>query len=380
MPALALINPYTLPCVLLPSLSLLCSGLNLKPTLNGDTTADTSSHHPLALDQNNNAHAPAAAAVNGVIPYPANPGTSSTDGAAASARPLRAPPGYPQDGSGSSNQGRNAGPAVVIGGPPSYRHSTGSSSFPMTQQQQQPSSGYSTEPPHLPTHTQAAYNNQQQQYLQQAAAAGLRAAHPSYPYPTPPGSAAAGHAADYGMQTPTGAQQQQQQGVLYDEQGSPLPEAAPTVKTDPVELSLLASYLQIVRQTQGDAAAAEAMAASGMTDADGSAPTPFSAAAAAGVFAGGSSAAEGPGPAAAGGSAEEQLAVNNLLGFIKQRKLAGQPPPSSHGRRSSSGSVASVGSAAGGAGAGSSAASRKIWIQPSGECVRRLAWMPACVG
>ncbi|WIA13867.1 hypothetical protein OEZ85_002439 [Tetradesmus obliquus] len=225
------------------------SGPNLKPTLNGNTTADTSSHHPPALDQNNNAHAPAAAAVNGVIPHPAGPGASSSDGAGAAAR---------------------------------------------------------------------------------------------------------------------AQQQQQQQGVLYDAQGSPLPEAAPTAKTDPVELSLLASYLQIVRQTQGDAAAAEAMAASGMTDADGSAPTPFSAAAAAGVFAGGSSAAEGPGPAAAGGSAEEQLAVNNLLGFIKQRKLAGQPPPSSHGRRSSSGSVASVGSAAGGAGAGGSAALRKIWIQPSG--------------
>jgi hypothetical protein len=190
------------------------------------------------------------------------------------------------------------------------------------------------------------------------------------------------------MQTPTPEyhhhqQQQQQQGVLYDEQGSPLPEAAPTAKTDPVELSLLASYLEIVRKTQGEAAAADAMAASGMTAADaaGAAPTPFSggaagsgAAATAGMFAGG--AADASSAAAAGGgavSAEDNLAVNNLLGFIKQRKLAGQPPPSLHGRRSSNGSVASVGSGAGGGGAGgaggSAAASRKIWIQPSGECV-----------
>jgi hypothetical protein len=44
-------------------------------------------------------------------------------------------------------------------------------------------------------------------------------------------------------------QQQQQQGP--PQLGSPgLPEAAPALKTDPVELSLLTRYLQIVRHTQ----------------------------------------------------------------------------------------------------------------------------------
>jgi hypothetical protein len=52
-------------------------------------------------------------------------------------------------------------------------------------------------------------------------------------------------------------QQQQQQNAMQQQQqgppqlGSPgLPEAAPALKTDPVELSLLTRYLQIVRHTQ----------------------------------------------------------------------------------------------------------------------------------
>lgn len=190
-----------------------------------------------------------------------------------------------------------------------------------------------------------------------------------------------------------------QQGSFFDESsGSPLPEAAPAPKTDPLELSLLASYLEIVRQTQGEAAAAEAMAASGL-------PQGTAAAAAMSPFHGDepqqqhSTASSGPSSFSAGGAgapaafdpqrrgssssgvkgldaaaaAEEQLAVNNLLGFIKQRKLAGvgQPPSSSHGRRSSNGSVGSAssvtGSSAGPAGAGGAAAARKVWIQPSGE-------------
>jgi hypothetical protein len=45
--------------------------------------------------------------------------------------------------------------------------------------------------------------------------------------------------------------QQQQQSEGPPQLGSPgLPEAAPALKTDPVELSLLTKYLQIVRQTQ----------------------------------------------------------------------------------------------------------------------------------
>lgn len=51
-------------------------------------------------------------------------------------------------------------------------------------------------------------------------------------------------------------QQQQQQGP--PQLGSPgLPEAAPALKTDPVELSLLIKYLQIVRQTQVRVAAVQ---------------------------------------------------------------------------------------------------------------------------
>jgi hypothetical protein len=73
----------------------------------------------------------------------------------------------------------------------------------------------------------------------------------------------------------------------------------------------------------------------------------------------------------------ELLAINNLLGFIKTRKLAGVARQAVS-RRSSSGSMASAhgsqagGSAAGGGGAaavGTAGQGRRVWIQPSGECV-----------
>lgn len=172
---------------------------------------------------------------------------------------------------------------------------------------------------------------------------------------------------------------------------------------------------------QGEAAAAQAMAASGLplgaslegeqaiagttdypaasfnTSAPSSSASPYapsssapSSAPAAAVFSAarqhGSNdgSASGTPTAAAGSSASlaaEPLAVQSLLGFIKTRKLAGvarQPP--SH--RSSSGSTASAHGGAGASSAGSAAAAaaggiaaqgRKVWIQPSGEvlCVNR---------
>jgi hypothetical protein len=91
----------------------------------------------------------------------------------------------------------------------------------------------------------------------------------------------------------------------------------------------------------------------------------------------GSSGSNGGTPTAAAGSnaslAAEPLAVHSLLGFIKTRKLAGvaRQPAS---RRSSSGSTVSAHGGAGGSLAGSSTAGgsagsgRKVWIQPSGKC------------
>jgi hypothetical protein len=70
-----------------------------------------------------------------------------------------------------------------------------------------------------------------------AAAANMRAA---------AGGNGGGHPSELHQQH---YQQQQQQGP--PQLGSPgLPEAAPSTKTDPVELSLLTTYLRVVRQTQ----------------------------------------------------------------------------------------------------------------------------------
>jgi hypothetical protein len=100
----------------------------------------------------------------------------------------------------------------------------------------------------------------------------------------------------------------------------------------------------------------------------------------------GSSGSGGGTPTAAAsslaGPGDELLAINNLLGFIKTRKLAGvaRTPVS---RRSSSGSMASAqgsqagGSSAGGGGAaagGTAGQGRRVWIQPSGE------WQSSPVG
>eukprot|EP00775_Hariotina_reticulata_P005621 gene5621-5859_t len=220
----------------------------------------------------------------------------------------------------------------------------------------------------------------------------------------------------------------------------PLPEAAPATKTDPLEVSLLASYLEVVRKTQGEAAAADAMAASGLPPAAASAGLHGLRAAAAAAAAGalqqqhdvsalfsvvsderthgkqslpGSSSlhfnsdldtcssinnnaqmvlpdSAGPRPSgfgddsatvaaaaavAAGAPVEENLALDSLLGFIKNRKLAGLPQQQQQPRRQASSS--SLASSAGGSlngvptgGSGStgqlSSSAAQIWIQPSG--------------
>lgn len=189
-------------------------------------------------------------------------------------------------------------------------------------------------------------------------------------YPTAPAAEAPHNFLDHDQQQ---QHYQQQQQLL-------LPEAAPAPKTDPVELSLLASYLEVVRQTQGDAAAAEALAASGadaaslgnaVTSSGTSGPGPYSSATQDGTWQTG--AAGGiPGSttavAAGGAAAEDNLAVNNLLGFIKQRKLTGLPQPAGS-RRPSSGAASTASSTAGSTAGqqATNAAGRKIWIQPSGE-------------
>jgi hypothetical protein len=169
-----------------------------------------------------------------------------------------------------------------------------------------------------------------------------------------------------------------------------LPEAAPAPKTDPVELSLLARYLAVVRQTQGEAAASQALAASGFTP-EAEAVAAASATTARGAGQGDAHArpaGDAAAPAAVGGieggeaaaDAGVGLAVPSLLGFIKQRKLAGaqqqqqQQQQQQHARRSSNGSSASAGSATGFSGGGVAGAGgvplaqgRKVWIQPSGE-------------
>lgn len=207
---------------------------------------------------------------------------------------------------------------------------------------------------------------------------------------------------------------------------APLPEAVPTPKTDPLELSLLASYLQVVRATQGDAAAAHAMAASGLPAAAGgcgavegsglpnssgthgtvmswpplsqgtsagaangngqpegsssqvaaAAAAPTSALAALDAVAGGTSAAGGG--TGLGGSAlgapqtpsAPGLGVDSLLGFIKQYKLAGLPtgPGGALARRSSSGSSISSASAAGSAAGSASGPSAAAGPASRGKC------------
>lgn len=93
--------------------------------------------------------------------------------------------------------------------------------------------------------------------------------------------------------------------------------------------------------------------------------------------------------AAAASLAAEPLGVHSLLGFIKQRKLAGigrqqqQQQQGSHSRRSSSGSTVSaqsgaVGSVSGGSAAAGGAAGqggKKVWIQPSGEWLCCGCWL-----
>lgn len=175
---------------------------------------------------------------------------------------------------------------------------------------------------------------------------------------------------------------------LQDAQQQQLPESAPAPKTDPLELSLLASYLEVVRQTQGDAAAAEAMAASGadataIGNALSNSPRlqqgAHSAAAADSSHLAVEQADGAVFPATADGplaAVDDSLAVDNLLGFIKQRKLTGLPQGVSTGRRSSSGAASTASSAsaaAAGAQQGPGAAGRKIWIQPSGELYSALS-------
>lgn len=214
----------------------------------------------------------------------------------------------------------------------------------------------------------------------------------SYPQPqyntSPPYPTALAADAQYGF-----FDQHQQ----YQQQQQPLPEDAPAPKTDPVELSLLASYLEVVRQTQGDAAAAEAMAASGADAAtlgNAISSSPSHAAAEASWPPAAAAAALGTTSPPTAATAEDNLAVNNLLGFIKQRKLTGLPQmPTS--RRNSSGGASTASSTTGAAGGasqtqqGTAAGGRKIWIQPSGkhiESILQLALLvlmltssPACL-
>jgi hypothetical protein len=91
---------------------------------------------------------------------------------------------------------------------------------------------------HTPADAQAA--EQAAAFMAAAAAANMRSAQ---------GAAAGSYSSQEPMQQQQHHQQQQAQGP--PQLGSPgLPEAAPALKTDPVELSLLTKYLQIVRQTQ----------------------------------------------------------------------------------------------------------------------------------
>jgi len=240
-------------------------------------------------------------------------------------------------------------------------------------------------------------------------------------------------------------QHQQQNDNMHPASIDALPEAAPATKTDPLEVSLLASYLEVVRKTQGEAAAADAMATSGLPPAAASAGLHGLRAAAATAAAGalqqqhhasvafngvsdelGHGSGPPPGPSsqhlnssfdscssnavsnpqvvlpqstgpkpsgfgddsatvaaaaavAAGAPVEENLALDSLLGFIKNRKLAGLPqqPQQQPRRQASSSSLASSaggslngvptdGSGSTGQLASSAATTAKIWIQPSG--------------
>jgi hypothetical protein len=156
----------------------------------------------------------------------------------------------------------------------------------------------------------------------------------------------------------------------------PLPESTPAPVADPAEALMLATYLRLVQETHGQEAAAVA-AASSAPHAGGvpppapaahtppplaSAPRapssrPSSRPASAGPQSqprsGGSAADLGAGDAAAG------EVVSNMLGFIRDRKLATNNPP----RRTSLGSESAGSSVSSSAG---SKGSMKIWIQPSG--------------
>jgi hypothetical protein len=100
--------------------------------------------------------------------------------------------------------------------------------------------------PYAASFPQADSNTAQQAaaFMAATAAANMRAAQGASGGYGQPGSNEPAH-----HQQQQQNQQQQQQGP--PQLGSPgLPEAAPALKTDPVELSLLTKYLQIVRQTQ----------------------------------------------------------------------------------------------------------------------------------
>lgn len=193
------------------------------------------------------------------------------------------------------------------------------------------------------------------------------------PPPCMPPAPAAGGGARSG--TPGGVHAGGMRTACLDE----LPESTPAPVTDPTEAVMLATYLRLVQETQGNEAAA--MAAASSAAVTGS-PTPQLAAAAAVTSRPSSRPASRPTSAGGGGAmgAAQQHArgpeagggeggaargvgevVSSMLGFIRDRKLATNNPPQ---RRTSLGGESSSSTASSG-----SKSSMKIWIQPSGEPV-----------
>ena len=178
---------------------------------------------------------------------------------------------------------------------------------------------------------------------------------------------------------------------------SSLPENTPTSPSDPIDQAMLLDYLTMVRNLRGEEAAAAAAATAGylppsLAQQERSPDTkslfshlsgpPSSSSGPPSTTTTGSSSAtaaadqqqlqEGSAGAADAttgrSSSGEHQVVSNILGFIKERKLAGTGPPK---RLSSSSSASSVASSAAGGQPGSKRSTgpggMKIWIQPSGE-------------
>lgn len=174
------------------------------------------------------------------IPAKLRPGSSSKDQAAAAAAAPHKP--YSHPGPRDFSTAADALPAA--GGAAGQEHHPPQHSHPHDPMSHGPP-GFSQ---HSAAHASAHHSpyagpfnpadaQQAAAYMAAAAAATMR-----------PASGAGGHGHHMSGGEPYPQQQQQQQPPQL---GSPgLPEAAPAPKTDPVELSLLTKYLQVVRQTQ----------------------------------------------------------------------------------------------------------------------------------